>query len=278
MISFLVDGLLAFLSGIQNSLPLVFQLFKDARVAIGLAVGLFAIGVVAFAWMWLGKMMPVIRELRYATREIRALSGPTEFFREYARMDQMMVGIPAVRPGWEEFKKHLIFPEIEGRSAQGETPIRSTQSPDYYISIGAAEGKTIHLSFYKGMADYFVGGGLIMTFVGLVAALYFAALGLQSGSLEETRASLTALLSAATFKFITSIAGIGTSMLFSIGFALSMGALHSAYANLSEAVQSKMYFANPESVGFGQYRELRRHTELFQSLINRTGQPGIAGG
>jgi hypothetical protein len=275
MISFLIDGFLAFLSGIQNSLPLVFALFKDARVAIGLAVGLVSVGIFAFAWMWLGKMMPVIRELRYATREIRSLSGPTEFFREYARIDQLLVGIPAVRPGWEEFKKHLIFPDVDpGRDAQAETPIRSTQSPDYYISIGAAEGKTMHLGFYKGMADYFVGAGLILTFVGLVAALYFAALGLQSGNLEETRASLTALLSAATFKFITSIAGIGTAMLFSMGFAASMGALHSAFGNLSEAVQAKMYFANPESVGFGQYRELRRHTEIFQRLVN---QPGVVG-
>ncbi len=278
--TFIIDGVLAFLSAIQNSLPLVFSLFKDARVAIGLAVGLFGIGVLSFLWMWLAKMMPVVRELRYATGEIQALSGPTEFFREYARVDQMMVGIPAVRPGWEEFKKHLIFPDLTGGRLENseETPIRATHSPDSYLSIAAAEGKTVHLGFYKGMADYFVGAGLILTFIGLVAALYFAALGLQSGSLEETRASLTALLSAATFKFITSIAGIGTSMLFSMGFAASMGSLHSAYATLAEAVQSKLYFANPESVGFGQYRELRRQTQIFEELISRGAMPVGGGG
>lgn len=268
MLSFLWGGVLAFLDAIQTGLPFVYSLFKDARVAIGLAVSLFGTGFVLFVFLWLRRFSPVLSDIRRITRQIIQLENASALNKDFNRIDELMNEVDAVRPGWEEFKKHLIFPE-EGEGREN-LPIRATHSPEYYISVGAAEGKTLHLDFYKGVADYFVGAGLIMTFMGLVAALYFTAQGLESGDIDETRASLTALLSAATFKFITSIAGISTSILFSIGFTLLMGSLHSSFALLAEAVQSKLYFANPESIGFGQYRELKRQTQLFEGMAGKT--------
>jgi hypothetical protein len=92
------------------------------------------------------------------------------------------------------------------------------------------------------MPDYLVGLGLVLTFLGLVSALYFAAQGLEAGDVAETRASLTALLSAATFKFITSIAGVASSIIFSVFFNKYMGQLDRTFIELTETIELHVFY------------------------------------
>lgn len=66
------------------------------------------------------------------------------------------------------------------------------------------------------MPGYFTSLGLIFTFTGLVVALYFAARGFRSGNIEEARGAILQLLNTASFKFLTSVAALGSALLLSV--------------------------------------------------------------
>ena len=252
------------LTSIQESLPTVFYMFKNANVAIGLGLSLVMIAVLALIWVWLGQVVPVIRALNKLTGSIEQLSSASDFVKNFNKIDRLLLRTKGTKAGWTEYKKRLIFPE----DLSSGKPIRSTVSPAYFINANYAEGRVLHLKFYGQFPDYLVGFGLILTFIGLVSALYFAALGLESGNATEARDSLTALLSAATFKFITSIAGISSSIFFSIVFHKINDALNAAFMNLNDVLSSYIFYASPESIGFGQYKELRRQSEKLIDIEN----------
>jgi hypothetical protein len=71
-------------------------------------------------------------------------------------------------------------------------------------------------SFMRSLSTYYVTFGLILTFIGLVAALYFASKGFRSGNMEDARKAITDLLNAASFKFLTSVAALLASFIISI--------------------------------------------------------------
>jgi hypothetical protein len=79
--------------------------------------------------------------------------------------------------------------------------------------------------FMQSMPSYFISVGLIFTFIGLVVALYFAGRGFRSGNIEEARASILQLFNASSFKFLTSVAALFSSLLISVVFRYSKSRL-----------------------------------------------------
>ncbi|MCC7348079.1 MAG: hypothetical protein IT538_11830 [Variibacter sp.] len=66
------------------------------------------------------------------------------------------------------------------------------------------------------LPSYYTTVGLILTFVGLVVALYFAARGFRSGDMNEARQSIVELLNASAFKFLTSVAALMSAFVISL--------------------------------------------------------------
>ena len=79
--------------------------------------------------------------------------------------------------------------------------------------------------FMQSLPSYFVSVGLIFTFVGLVVALYFAGRGFRSGNIEEARNAILQLFNASSFKFLTSVAALFSSLLISVVFRYSKSLL-----------------------------------------------------
>lgn len=101
---------------------------------------------------------------------------------------------------WRRYSRTLAF--------VGAPPIRSSQRPNGFFY--AATPPPTWLGF---AANIFVAFGLLATFLGLVAALTFAAQGITSDDLNAMQRALRDLLSAAASKFVTSIAGVGLSII-----------------------------------------------------------------
>ena len=101
---------------------------------------------------------------------------------------------------------------------QGDRPhIHNGQianAPKHQPCAGTLSG----LKLLSTIPGYFVGVGLLLTFIGLVIALSKAASGTSSDAKSMTDA-LRQLLNAATFKFSTSIAGLFSSIVLSMLFS-----------------------------------------------------------
>ena len=147
-----------------------------------------------------------------------------------------------------------------------EDALGYTRRPQESINEGLLALAGVNLRFYHAVPNLLVGTGLLFTFLGLVAALYFASRGVAAAAVQEAQAALRELLSAATFKFVTSIAGLGSSMLFSWREKALLYRLQRRLAALCAALEARMVPLTAESIGIAQLAELRLQQQELQKL------------
>jgi hypothetical protein len=114
--------------------------------------------------------------------------------------------------------------------------------------------------------NYLVGLGLLFTFAGLVAALYFASAGVAAASIQEAQDALRHLLAAATFKFMTSIAGLGASIVYSSREKTQLYRLGHRIDALCTALEQRLVPVTPEYLGTVQLAEMRNQSLLLRRL------------
>lgn len=202
-----VTGLAAILRPVAGT---IVQLFNQPSVIYALS-GLLMVFAAAFcAAYWLDVAVTERGRLSRLRRDVLALApmdGPAG---------------PSVARGLENLgdtlRVHGLFLSayddvIIARHAHGRLPeapfTAGVQSRDWRRSGAQRE-------FYAALPGYFTSIGLLLTFIGLVAALHFASRGFESGSAEQAKAAILQLLSASSFKFLTSVAALAGAILISV--------------------------------------------------------------
>jgi hypothetical protein len=110
-----------------------------------------------------------------------------------------------------------------------------------------------------------VGVGLLLTFFGLVSALYFATQGIAEGiDFDQTQSALRDLLHAASFKFYTSVAGLACSI--ALGLLIRWGAslVENGFDRLSEALEERLLLVTPEAIAYEDSREVKQQTQYLK--------------
>ena len=181
------------------------SMFGSPATAILLAGGLVLAGILLVLWFVFLKVRPMLSQLnRLASDCARApvQGGHGE------GLDRVL-GPSFLGPDWRAWR------------ASGDSGAR----PSAYITLASLERSGLRLGLMQALPNYFVGLGLVMTFLGLIAGLYFASQGMRTADMVEARAALVHLLNSATFKFLTSVAGISMSLIVSLTFRISVESL-----------------------------------------------------
>ena len=114
---------------------------------------------------------------------------------------------------WREFNEVLLRP---GEHAlEGVDVIVNTRRPNLFFSETSIVKPLLNMQFVHAVPNKLTGFGILGTFIGLVAGIYLASSGIASNSIEEAKQALAYLLNGAAFAFLTSIAGLGGSIIFS---------------------------------------------------------------
>jgi hypothetical protein len=137
--------------------------------------------------------------------------------------------------GWRQFTATVI---------REDHVIRYTVRPQTYINLADARGELFGLKMMGSIPRYFVGLGLL----GLVLALNRAAGSTAAGSAEAMTSSLNELLAAVTFKFSTSIAGLGASLGLALAFRTYQIWIEGAFEGFSRALEQRMIFSAPQRI------------------------------
>ena len=116
------------------------------------------------------------------------------------------------------------------------------------------------------MPNYLVGLGLLFNFLGLVAALYFASAGVTAANVQEAQGALRDLLAAATLKFVTSIAGLGASIAYSLREKDQLYRISRRVARLCASLEARLVPATPEYPGLMQLDELRSQNAIMRRI------------
>jgi hypothetical protein len=196
--------------------------FRDERIPIELSVAILAAAALLFAAVIVCGAVAVMR-IRRLRVLIQANETPVVFAANFTSMDRRL-SLSIFRDSWGEYRKSL---------RRGEGTIFSLRRPDEFFGLHGIESKVFPARFFAAAHSYFIGIGLVLTFIGLVAALKFAATGVASPDLAVAKDALDALLAAAAFKFMTSIAGLGSSLALSIATRAATYAVESAARGLA---------------------------------------------
>jgi len=181
------------------------DLFRDGRVPLRLSLAIVAAAAILLAILtaWGAAALARLHMLR---RRLRGFGTGRAFKAQYREVDAALSNSLLGR-AWAEYRECLRM---------GEDSVLYLRRPEEYFGPHAISGMSFPARFFAAVHGYFVGIGLLLTFIGLVAALKFASSGVSSTNITVAKEALSALLSAASFKFMTSIAGLGCSLVLSV--------------------------------------------------------------
>jgi hypothetical protein len=225
--------------------------FRDEHVPVALSATIMGMALLLLIAIGVCAAMTVLR-IRNLRQLVGRRRGVTEFAANFVTIDERLSG-SIVRNGWYEYRAYLRPTEFA---------VRCLRRPDEFLSIHSTDSKSFPARFFAASHGYFTGIGLVLTFIGLVAALKFAATGIASPDPVVAKDALNALLGAASFKFMTSIAGLGSSLLLSIAASSASYAVEIAITNLARDLERSMQPIVPEGVAFDQLAATR--TQLGQ--------------
>lgn len=167
-------------------------------------------GVAACTAYWFRIVKPRMTSLADLRSAVRQLPLPSTMDPRPATAALSDLGVVLHRNGMFLAAWAALQTQFRHEGAIPDTPFGSLAASDPTL----VEGE--HRGLMAALPGYFTSLGLIFTFMGLVAALYFAAGGFRSGNLEDARASIMQLLNASSFKFLTSVSALVSALLISI--------------------------------------------------------------
>ena len=200
----------------------------------------FLAGALAIAFLVLD-VVPVCWSIARVRRQIEATPDHATFAGGRGALSDRLERHPLIGHAWRQFEATWVEDE-DDRGA-----VQSTARPQGYLNIGVARDRLFGLKMMNSVPGYFVGVGLLLTFIGLVLALYKAAAAVSSSDAGGMQVATRELLQVATFKFSTSIAGLGASILLSILFRVYTVAIEGSFGRLCHAVEARLRYVPPQT-------------------------------
>jgi hypothetical protein len=240
-------------------IDLVFGFFALSWVPWTLS-GLLIAGALAIWLDFRRRLRPVLDGLEEALRVVEEASGASALHDRFSNINERLASNPVIGQAWRAFVRTLV--PVPGQDGVLGATRRAREDLNESIVTGAG----VNLRFYTAVPNYLVGLGLLFTFIGLVAALYFASAGVVAPNIQEAQDALRDLLAAATFKFVTSIAGLGASIVYSSREKTQLYRLGQRLDALCTALEQRLVPVTPEYLGTVQLAEMRNQSLQLRRL------------
>lgn len=208
------------------------NMFNSPATALALCLLMVVAAVGLYASYTIGRVAPARRDLNLLRSELAAVSAPVGSEAVLSQIERAMMRHSRFQNAWRLFAVTLV--------PGGDGVTRSQFPPSRYFNMLMLENEGMRIRFFLGLPNDFVGLGLVFTFLGLVAGLYFASRSMMSEDLAVARVALTQLLHAATFKFLTSIVGISISLVMSAAQRLTLERLQLALDDIQFRIEAKL--------------------------------------
>lgn len=219
-------------------------------------------GLAVYFLYFLPRSMKVSRLLREATAKVTAHSGEEAFAANFESLDEAFAEHPMLGHGWGEFKDSLIWPpQLDGANVIGN----SHEAAAYFDAPGLAQGQ-FNLRFVQAVPGYLTGGGILGTFIGLVAGISLASTGLGSDNLNDIKNALTPLLKGASVAFLTSVVGLFLSMLFSAAEKYHLHRIEQDVEQWNAALDKRLRRVTPEQLARKQIEEALKQTLQLETF------------
>ena len=212
-----------------------------------LATGLLFLGL-AVLLGFLSFTVPQALRLRAALNSIRADSEKdnaqqkrANFQTNYEKINAALLSNKVTSNVWQEFCKTLI----RRGTPQRITTFASVRPQNFFNP----RNLRVQYDFVRSLPNFFVGLGLLGTFIGLIAALTFSTRSLTTAvNQEQIKAALSQLLTTAAAKFYISAAGLVASLILSICIRLVLKYLHGLVHQINDALEERLLFVSEQAI------------------------------
>ncbi|WP_166422952.1 hypothetical protein [Paraglaciecola sp. 20A4] len=182
---------------------------------------LVLIGIISFAifeyFNFSKKIDPIINEFKLVNEKIgKSGRSKGDFCSFYdTQFDDYMSKTTYLSDSWREFNETLLIPELDFDIEDEDWKILNTHHTSTYFNQRYILWSKVNMRWFNTLPNILTGMGILGTFVGLVAGIYIAAPGLSADDIGKAKEALNILLSGASLAFLTSIAGLISSIFFS---------------------------------------------------------------
>lgn len=234
------------------------------------AVSLFLVAVAAIflvAIIYQGFMRT--RALRWAVRVISIAPDRKTFVTQIPDVHRTFTQVRDTKPGWPkffrakeyrralgvawgEYHETMVLPEDDSNEV-----VRNSLRPSTFFD---SEDLGFAIGGWRILPGLFVSVGLLLTFLGLIAALT------AIGGDEITDESLRELLNAASAKFIMSLTGLACSILLTIALRVSADSVEKGTRRLCHALEKRLRFQSLEEIAAEQLRATREQGTAMRQV------------
>lgn len=235
---------------------LVVTLFGSPGVALIMAGGILLFGIGLIVYSGFTEYRPLLAEIRDRWNLLAGFQGAQArktFHDQFTKLDVRFAGTShhgkapaALVLGWANYRSLLVDNEGHGFL----TSIRAAEAFDRLDEPARS---------LEWWANILVAVGLVVTFLGIVAALSEATAAMASaGGGANMQSALMGLLAIAATKFWTSIAGVLASIILRVVARFRRKSIESVEAGLFVALDGCVQFMPPEKVSLEQLKSLKR--------------------
>ena len=241
-------------------------------VAIGFMLYYFGRSIRRF-WK---KINPVANDLHQANSVFAPIKKDHEqyFYDNYEEISAQLKAIPTMSHHWLEFKEHLIKPtDIEATELKAEElKIKNSLPPSYFFSEEKFIERPIDLRYVDAVPGKLVAMGVLFTFVGLSIGIASAThtLGGLEGALdnEELNKTLVLLLKGASLAFVSSVAGIFLSLIFSWIEKRDIKNVKKSLNSFVDNLEKCLYFITSEQIHLDIRDEAKEQNKKLDGFSN----------
>jgi hypothetical protein len=209
---------------------------KLATALLALAV-LVLLGFFCFAAPQAIRLRAALSVIRGDTHKESEQKKRAIFRTNYETIDTALLYNKATSIVWQEFRKTLIF---------RDATILSSSRPQNFFN---PRNLLVQYDFVRSLPNFFVGLGLLGTFIGLIAALTFSTQSLTSAdNQEQIKTALNQLLTTAAAKFYISAAGLVASLILSLFIKLTLKHLHGRVHQINDALEERLLFVSEQTI------------------------------
>lgn len=201
-------------------------------------------------------------------KKIGANNQYQNFYDSFEDLDLQLKKSPAIQHAWNEFIESIVFDKLNHK-------IYISHRPAEYFSRNSILGHKLNLPQFLAFPNYLIGLGLLFTFIGLAAALHVAQIGM-SGTSGNSQKALEQLLSVASVKFVSSIAGVGTSLVLSWFQRFRLRGFQNHLNEFIRLLEEYTEYKSTEKLLHENYVEQQKHTlalnDMATNISNGIGE------
>ena len=184
-------------------------------------------------------------------------------------LTEQLSKLPSISDGWFAFQKTLV---VDEDALLGTRQISSTHHISSFLNEATITGRALDIRFYQSVPNMFVGVGLLFTFIGLILALFSASEGVSAANVADAQLALKGLLGAAGFKFLSSLAGLFSSLVFSWREKTRLYSVDSAIGDLNKTIELAFTPISTELLAYQRNKLLERQEALLREQLDESRQ------